>query len=103
VIARLWRGRCTPQSATPYEKLLLEEILPDLDVAPGCSGAYVLRRDEGAAVEFLVLHLFESLDAVRVFAGENYDQAIVPKKAERLLSSFDSHVQYFEILKSPSS
>lgn len=98
MIARLWQGRCVPHDADAYEALLLTEILPELDRAPGCFGAFVLRREDGPTAQYLVMHLFDSLDAVRSFAGERYEDAVVPEGAQRLLSSYDTRVQYFEVI-----
>lgn len=101
MIGRLWRARCTPQNADTYEQLLRTEILPDLDRVDGCRGAYVFRREDSGHVEFLVLHLFDSMSVVRAFAGENYETAVVPVAAQELLVSFDKTAEHFEVRATP--
>src|SRR6266508_3686399 len=65
VIARLWLGWTSPEDAEDYERLLRDTVLPDLSNIDGYEGGFVLRRDLDDEVEFAVLNLFASLDAVR--------------------------------------
>jgi heme-degrading monooxygenase HmoA len=100
MIARLWHGWTTRANADSYEKLLRSEILPGIHRIKGYQGAYLLRRDAGAEVEFVTLTFFDSMDAVRAFAGEDYERAVIPPHARKLLSRFDeSSVHYGTILK----
>lgn len=103
MISRLWRARCAPEHAEDYEALLLTKILPELDKADGCLGAYVMRRQVGNEIEFAVLHLFDSLTAIRAFAGDNYEVAVVPAEARTLLASFDPAAQHFDVRAAPDS
>lgn len=63
MVGRIWRAWATADNADAYEHLLRSKILPELD-AEGCHGAYVLRREHRDEVEFVVLHFFDSIDAV---------------------------------------
>jgi quinol monooxygenase YgiN len=99
----LWRARCAPEHAETYEALLLTKILPELDKADGCLGAYVMRRQAGNEIEFAVLHLFESLTAIKAFAGDNYEVAVVPAEARMLLASFDQTAQHFDVRARPDN
>ena len=101
MIGRLWTGRCTPENAEAYETLLITKIIPELDQAEGCLGAYVMRRQDDQDIEFAVLHLFESLAAVKAFAGDNYQAAAVPGEARALLASFDPVAQHFDVRAAP--
>jgi len=56
-----------------------------------------LRREVGEEVEFVTIMWFESIDAVRTFAGEDYEAAVVPAKARALLSRFDARSQHYEV------
>jgi hypothetical protein len=47
-------------------------------------------------VEFVTVMRFASLEAVRVFAGEDYETAVVPQSARQLLSRFDTRSAHFE-------
>jgi heme-degrading monooxygenase HmoA len=64
---------------------------------PGYRGVQLLRREIGNEVEFITLMRFESLDAVRIFAGEDYEAAFVPPKARELLVRFDNRSQHYKI------
>ncbi len=68
----------------------------------GYRGAYVLRRDGGNEVEFFILMLFESLDAVRGFAGEDHAEAVVPPEARPLLHRFDERSRHYDIVNEPA-
>ena len=97
MITRLWRGWTTRENAQPYEQLLREEILPAIArrCTEGYGGARMFRRDLDEGVEFLTILTFDSLDAVRIFAGEDAEVAHVPEKARALLHHFDQRAQHF--------
>jgi heme-degrading monooxygenase HmoA len=80
---------------------LLSTVLPGIHRVPGYRGVYLMRRDIADGVEFTTLTFFESLDAVRAFAGERYDVAVVPDEARRLLLRFDETSQHFDIVLAP--
>jgi antibiotic biosynthesis monooxygenase (ABM) superfamily enzyme len=101
MIARLWHGWTTPQNAAAYESLLREKILPEIRRVPGHRGVWLLRRDAGEEVEFVTLTLFDSLDAVRRFAGEDYETAVVPPEARQLLVRFDAKAVHFRVVAAP--
>jgi antibiotic biosynthesis monooxygenase (ABM) superfamily enzyme len=99
VIARIWHGWTTSGNADQYEALLKEEIFVGIQNRhiPGFKSIQLLRRRAGEEVEFVTIMLFDSLDAVREFAGEHYEAAVVPDKARALLSRFDERSQHYEI------
>lgn len=99
MISRIWHGWTVPGNADRYEALLRDEIFAGIQRRriPGFQGIQLLRRDAGAEVEFVTIMLFESLDAVREFAGEDYEVAVVPQKARALLSRFDARSQHYEV------
>lgn len=69
MIARHWRGWTTRGDAETYEALLKQRVLPGLAKLDGYRGGYVLREDSAGETEFVVINLFDSLDAVKRFAG----------------------------------
>jgi heme-degrading monooxygenase HmoA len=97
VIARVWRGRTPPENADAYQELLATTILPGIDRVQGFRGAELFRRDLGGEVEFMTVTRFDSVDAVREFAGEDYERAVVSEEAHRLLSSYDERVAIYEL------
>jgi heme-degrading monooxygenase HmoA len=103
VISRIWHGWTTRENAAPYEALLRSEILPGIAnrSISGLQGAHLLRREVPEGVEFVTILWFESLDAVREFAGEDWEAAVVPEKARRLLARFDVRSQHYETVLQP--
>ena len=102
MVGRVWRAWATAENADSYERLLRDKILPELDAAEGCRGAYVLRREHRDEVESIVLHFFDSIDAVRKFAGDNYEVAVVPEPARKLLARFDATAQHYDVRSGPT-
>jgi heme-degrading monooxygenase HmoA len=101
MIARLWHGVTTREDAGQYEKLLRSEVLPGIHRVEGYKGAYLLRRETPEGVEFVTLTIFESMDAVRRFAGEDLEAAVVPEEARKLLARFDRRSVHYTILVEP--
>lgn len=75
MIARTWHGRVPRAKAAEYEDYLRATGLPDYARTAGNRGVYLLRRDEGDVTHFTTLTFWESLDAVRAFAGADYERA----------------------------
>ena len=99
MIARLWHGWTTLANAEIYENLLKTEIFPGI-AAKGVDGyrsIRLLRRTSGEEIEFITMMLFDSWEAVKQFAGEDYERAYVPPKARKVLERFDERSQHYEI------
>jgi heme-degrading monooxygenase HmoA len=96
MISRIWHGWTRPENANAYEALLRHEVLPGIHRVPGFNGAQLLRRDGNREVEFVTITLFDSLEAVKQFAGEDYEVAVVPPHAQKLLSRFDARSAHYE-------
>ena len=101
MIARIWHGWATPETADAYEQLLRSHVFPGIHRISGFRGAYLLRDESGDEIEFVTVTLFDSLDAVREFAGEDYEQAVVPPEAARLLTRFDERSRHYETRVTP--
>jgi heme-degrading monooxygenase HmoA len=101
MIVRYWRGRSRAESASAYLDHLRTETLPRLRALEGHRGAYVLRREVGAEVEFVVLTLWDSLASVRAFAGDDHEAARVPAQARRVLASFDERALHYDVAIGP--
>jgi len=96
MIARLWRGRAsTPKDADAYQRHVTSRVLPELKGIPGYRSAQVLRRGE----EFLVITFWESMDAIRRFAGEDPERAVVEPEARAVLAEFDDVVRHYEVME----
>lgn len=99
MISRVWHGWTTPANADSYESLLKSEIFIGIRnrQIPGYRGIHLLRRNLDDEVEFVTVMWFDSMDAVRVFAGKDHELAVVPAKARALLSRFDERSQHYEV------
>jgi len=99
VISRIRHGWTAPANGDAYESLLKREFFDGIRSRQidGYRGIDLLRRDLGEEVEFVTIMWFDSIEAVRGFAGEDYEVAVVPPKARALLSRFDSRSQHHEV------
>jgi antibiotic biosynthesis monooxygenase (ABM) superfamily enzyme len=97
MIARHWRGWTEPQKADAYEALLTNTVLPGLRDIEGYRGGYVLRSDGPAETEFVVINLFDRLESVKAFAGDDYRTAVFEPEARALLSRIESIAHHYEV------
>jgi len=104
MITRVWHGWTTRANAPVYERLLLTEIFPGIAArnVQGYHGISLGRRVVDDEVEFVTIMWFNSLEAVRAFAGEDYETAVVPPKARAVLSRFDAASEHYETVVEPS-
>ena len=97
MIARHWRGWTKVGDADAYESLLKEKVLPALQQIAGYKGGYILRDDGPSEAEFVVVNLFDSLDAVKRFAGPDYRTPVFEPEARRLLSRVEPVAMHYEV------
>jgi len=105
MICRVWHGWTSEANADAYEALLKHEIfvgIANRGIA-GYKGIQLLRRQHDRETEFVTMMWFESLDAVRAFAGDDYAKAVVPASARTLLTRFDDRSAHFEVRHSAMS
>jgi len=98
LILRMWRARATAEKSGEYVQHATNKVFPTLRAIAGHRGAYLLRRAVDDAVELVVLTLWESMEAVRQFAGKEPEKAVVEPEARAVLTSFDDSVTHFEII-----
>ena len=103
-ISRIWHGYTTPENADVYETLLRSEIFPHIQNRniTGFNSIQLLKRAINNETEFITIMEFSSLQAVKEFAGENYEQAVVPEAARKVLKRFDTTSQHYEIIADAS-
>ena len=99
MISRIWHGWTTHENASKYEYLLRNEIFTSIEKknVKGYRKISLLKRILENEIEFITIMGFESWDAVRQFAGEDYEKAYVPPKARAVLERFDKHSQHYEV------
>ena len=101
MIARMWHGWTSNRNAGAYEKLLRTKILPGIHRVNGYQGAYLLRRTAADETEFITITLWESMEAVREFAGPEGSHAVVPPGAQKLLKTYDKSSVHYEAVWCP--
>lgn len=96
----MWHGWTSPENAAAYDSYLRNELFPHVQRelgSRGYRGFHVLRLDRGKEVEFVTLVWFDSLDAVRGFAGANYEIPVISEKARRWLSRHDNRCEHYDL------
>lgn len=101
MICRFWHGWTTVANADAYESLLRREIFAGIAARQiaGFQGIDLIRRDGAEEVEFVTIMWFESIDAVRAFAGDDYEVAVVPPEARKLLARFDGRSAHYDVVE----
>lgn len=97
MISRHWKGIAKPGKAEAYIDHLKSDTFPKLARIRGFLSASILRREVEAGTEFQIVTVWESLDAIRSFAGPKVDVAVVPAGVQALMSIYDSHVTHYEV------
>lgn len=101
MIARIWHGWTSPENENAYEKIFLEETAINIAKKniPGYKGIELLKRSLNNEVEFITIMYFDTMDAIKGFAGEDYETAVVPENAQKTLLRYDATSQHYEIIK----
>ena len=97
MIARSWTGTVRRTDAEQYTEYIRETGFSEYGGTPGNRGAWILRRDEAGQTRFLTLSLWESEDAIRAFAGDDIDAAVLYPEDERYLIG-ESEVAHYEVV-----
>jgi uncharacterized protein len=98
MVLRMWKARSTVENEHEYVEHATRKVFPALRSIEGHRGAYLLRRAVDGAIEFVVLTLWESMAAVRRFAGVKPEKAVVEPEAQAVLTAFDESVTHFEVV-----
>ena len=97
MIARVWRGATRADDAGAYAAYIEESGVGPARALPGARGSLVLRRIEGDRAEFETIILFDSLDDVRAFAGDDLERAVFFPDDDRYLVDRDLHVTHHDV------
>jgi antibiotic biosynthesis monooxygenase (ABM) superfamily enzyme len=100
MIVRIWHGWTNPADAETYESMLRDEILPGITRRniPGYRGAELFIHEDGDETEFVTLLRFDSMAAVKIFAGDDESRPVIYPKAEPLLTRMDGRSQHYRIV-----
>ncbi len=98
MILRVWRGWTDAENADRYDELIRATIFPGIlgKAIAGLEGLELFRRPLEAEVEFMTLMRFASRDAVKAFAGQNWEVSVVPPAARAVLARFDERAAHYE-------
>jgi len=100
MISRIWHGWTTHENARIYENLLKNEVFPSIEnkKVKGYRKISLLKRVLENEVEYITIMLFDNLNSVKEFAGEDYEKSYVPDKAREILSRHDEKSQHYDII-----
>lgn len=102
MIARTWRGWTRSEDADAYVEYLLQTGIKEYRATTGNRAAYILRREDGERVEFVTLSFWDSLDAVRAFAGDDAERAVFYPEDDRFLVQRETLATNYEAIETSS-
>jgi heme-degrading monooxygenase HmoA len=97
MIVRVWKARAKAENAPAYRAHLESHVFPILRSLSGFLGADLMERVDDDEIELVVTSRWQTLSAVRGFAGDTYENAVVAPAARKLLSSYDEDVAHYEV------
>lgn len=103
MIARIWRGITLAEQADAYVAYLEDTLLRDIAATPGNHGTTVLKRVQGEHSEIVLISLWDSMDAVRTFAGENPDRSVYYAEDENFLLEMEPLVRHYEVVQTSAA
>ena len=98
MISRHWKGIAKPGEADNYVGHLTKDTFPKLSTIGGFVRASILRRAVEQGTEFLIVTDWESMEAIRRFAGEDAEIAVVPPVVQTMMVEYESHVRHYEFV-----
>jgi heme-degrading monooxygenase HmoA len=97
VIARIWRGAVRQREADAYARYMTATGVPGYASTPGNRGVWMLRRDVDEQTEFVMFTLWDSLDAIKAFAGDDYETAVFYPEDDRFLVERDLEATHYAV------
>ncbi|HJZ71050.1 MAG TPA: antibiotic biosynthesis monooxygenase [Vicinamibacterales bacterium] len=98
MIERVWSARTTREGAAAYAEHFRETVLPELAAIDGYHGARLLEREHAGGVEVVVVTRWRSLEAIRAFAGNELERAVVHDAAAALFTDYDRRVRHYGVV-----
>jgi heme-degrading monooxygenase HmoA len=97
MIVRMWHGRVPASKARAYREFVNGRAIPDYRSVAGNISVYVLERPEGDVTHFITLTFWESLDAIKGFAGDDVEAAKYYPEDKDFLLEFEPTVVHYEV------
>jgi heme-degrading monooxygenase HmoA len=98
MIARIWSGAVRTADADAYAGYIRDTGFAEYGRTPGNRGAWLLRRDDEGTTQFVALSLWDTVDAIRAFAGEDIEAAVLYPEDRRYLIGGESHTTHYEVV-----
>ncbi len=98
MIVRMWHGRVPAEKARAYREFLNARAIPDYQSTPGNISVTILERPEGEVTHFITMTFWESLDAIRAFAGDDVETAKYYPEDQDFLLEFEPNVVHYEVV-----
>jgi len=98
MIERVWSARTTRDGAAKYGDHFRGVVVRELGALAGYRGARLLERELDGGIEVVVVTRWQSLDAIRAFAGDEIDRAVVHDEAAALFTDFDAKVRHYGVV-----
>lgn len=103
MISRHWFALCKREKANEYIDHLLSETFQTLKTIKGFRKASILTKDEKEGMLFLIITEWNSIEDIKVFAGDDVEQAVVPQSVQQIMIRCDSRVRHYEIKEEVTS
>ncbi len=98
MIARVWHGWASVEKADAYQRHFETSVMSHLRLVAGFRAAQLWRRQVAGEIEFAAVTTWDSLDAIRAFAGAEYERAVVEAEARRVLTRFNERVSHYDVV-----
>jgi heme-degrading monooxygenase HmoA len=100
MMARIWHGKTKASQAEAYRDFLIARAMPDYQSITGNLGVHILRRIEGDEAHFITLTFWEGAEAIKAFAGEDFEKAKYYPEDKEFLLEFEPKVTHYEVVGS---
>jgi heme-degrading monooxygenase HmoA len=100
MIARIWRGAVRAGDGDAYADYMQGTGVAGYAATTGNRGVWMLRRDVGELTEFVMFTLWDSIDAIKGFAGDRYETAVFYPEDDRFLVERDRVATHYTVAAS---
>jgi heme-degrading monooxygenase HmoA len=97
MISRHWIGIVKTEKVADYLAHLDATVFPNLSKIDGLKNSYYLKRPVKEGMEFLIVTEWESVDAIKIFAGEDYEKSVVDPYAKAMMVTYEKKVRHYTI------
>jgi heme-degrading monooxygenase HmoA len=98
MVSRHWTGTAKKERAEEYILHFQNDTFKQLETIAGFVSAQILKREVKEGIEFLVITNWQSIDAIRQFAGDQTDTAVVPQLVQDIMTRYDQKVRHYEVI-----